>query len=148
MCSHPTGDRCSIHASGSNAGPAVARRSSANPRAAYARLLHSICERERDRHQSERCGYPFGPGDPASLPSPPPPREIKEESARMSENSRKLRLSVFPGTPKCSSREVFYVALLAAIVVSSSARTASRSRAMSSSLNKSRAAASFSRSVL
>src|ERR1700738_1282063 len=59
-----------VHGSESNAGAAVARRSSANPRAACARLLHSIRERERDRHQSERCGYPFGAADPASLPSP------------------------------------------------------------------------------
>src|SRR6266446_6061259 len=55
-----------VHGSASHAGAAVARRSSANPRAACARLLHSIRERERDRHQSERCGYPFGAADPAS----------------------------------------------------------------------------------
>ena len=30
----------------------------------------AFAKRERDRHQSERCGYPFGSGDPASLPSP------------------------------------------------------------------------------
>src|SRR6266403_1993335 len=61
-----------VHGSESHAGAAVARRSSANPRAACARLLHSIRERERDRHQSERCGYPFGAADPASrlLPCP------------------------------------------------------------------------------
>src|SRR6266404_2683754 len=61
-----------VHGSESHAGAAVARRSSANPRAACTRLLHSIRERERDRHQSERCGYPFGAADPASrlLPCP------------------------------------------------------------------------------
>src|SRR6266436_13634 len=61
-----------VHGSESHAGAAVARRSSANPRAACARLLHSIRERERDGHQSERCGYPFGAADPASrlLPCP------------------------------------------------------------------------------
>src|SRR5258708_39080951 len=61
-----------VHGSESHAGATVARRSSANPRAACARLLHSIRERERNRHQSERCGYPFGAADPASrlLPCP------------------------------------------------------------------------------
>src|ERR1700693_1329769 len=47
-------------------GAAEARRSSANARAACARLLHSIRQRERDRHRSQRCGYPFGAADPAS----------------------------------------------------------------------------------
>src|SRR6266436_2429427 len=61
-----------VHGSESHAGAAVARRSSANPRAACARLLHSIRQGKRDRHQSERCGYPFGAADPASrlLPCP------------------------------------------------------------------------------
>src|SRR5258708_8376852 len=61
-----------VHGSESHAGAGVARRSSANPRAACTRLLHSIRERERDRHQSERCGYPFGAADPASLLLPCP----------------------------------------------------------------------------
>src|SRR5260370_563094 len=61
-----------VHGSESHAGATVARRSSANPRAACTRLLHSIRERERDRHQSERCGYPFGAADPPSRPLPCP----------------------------------------------------------------------------
>ena len=84
----------------SNAGAAVARRSSANPRAACARLLHSIRERERDRHQSEGCGYPFGATDPASLP--PPPRRnyrqwaINKKSARLGEAAGSFASQFFP----------------------------------------------------
>src|SRR6266481_1867998 len=92
-----------VHGSESHAGAAVARRSSANPRAACARLLHSIRERERDWHQSERCGYPFGAADPASLPSP---RRcgviiyrqwaINKKSARLGETAGSFTSQFFP----------------------------------------------------
>src|SRR6516162_9795725 len=91
-----------IHASGSNAGAAVARLSSTNPRAACARLLQSIRERERDRRQSERCGYPFGGADPASrlLPCPLAARALimTPDRRRTGRNSFALTLAIVIGS--------------------------------------------------
>src|SRR5271166_5080578 len=84
------------HGSESDAGLTVARRSSANPRAACARFLHGICERERDRHQSQRSGYPFGGGDPASLPSPRRQRRERKKAPRMSKQPESSTFSFSP----------------------------------------------------
>src|ERR1700686_938386 len=91
-----------VHGSESHAGAAVARRSSANPRAACARLLHSICERERARHQSQRGGYPFGAADPAPrlLPCPLAARALimTPDRRRTGRNSFALTLAIVIGS--------------------------------------------------